>query len=431
MADIGSVAVAPEDAKAGKKGPPFPGPPLEEAGSRPKFGDDSGFQAEVRRRVEEELLATGRRHRDCPQMYLKTAIILAWLASSYVLLVFVATAWWQALPLAIVMGLAMGAVGFNIQHDGSHHSYSRRNWVNRLMAMTAELVGVSSYYWHWKHVIFHHTYVNINGHDTDIDLGTLARLTPQQKRWKVHRWQYLYMWALYGLMIIRWQLYGDFRDLVVGKVCQHRVARPRGWNLVIFIGGKLVFCSLAFVIPLLWHPIWVVLLFYAVASIQLGIVMSMVFQLAHCVGEADFPLPRPDTGRIDKPWAVHQVETTVDYARRSRVLAWFLGGLNFQIEHHLFPRICHVNYPAISRVVEDTCREYGVRYAEHESFVSGLRSHVRWLRQMGAAEQHEHLANHTPPVAHAAESRAGDLQAGIDRLREQTSDGPDNLHRSR
>jgi linoleoyl-CoA desaturase len=316
-------------------------------------------------------------------MYLKTAVILAWLASSYVLLVFVATTWWQALSLAILVGLAMGAVGFNIQHDGSHHAYSSRNWVNRLMAMTAELVGVSSYYWHWKHVIFHHTYANINGHDTDIDLGGLARLTPSQKRRKVHRWQHLYMWALYGLMIIRWQLYGDFRDLVVGKVCQQKVPRPKGWNLVIFLGGKLVFFSLAFVLPLLWHPVWVVLLFYAVASIQLGIVMSMVFQLAHCVGQADFPLPGPDTGRIEKSWAVHQVETTVDYARRSRVLAWFLGGLNFQIEHHLFPRICHINYPAISRVVEETCREFGVRYTEHESFCAGLRSHVRWLRQMG------------------------------------------------
>src|SRR5689334_17885642 len=153
MADIISVAVGPGSAIALEPGVLCPGPPREESGRRPKFGEDSGFQAEVRRRVAEELRATGRRQRDCPQMYLKTAVILAWLASSYVLLVFVATTWWQALSLAILVGLAMGAVGFNIQHDGSHHAYSSRNWVNRLMAMTAELVGVSSYYWHWKHVI--------------------------------------------------------------------------------------------------------------------------------------------------------------------------------------------------------------------------------------------------------------------------------------
>ena len=114
-----------------------------------------------------------------------------------------------------------------------------------------------------------------------------------------------------------------------------------------------------------------------------GFLLSVVFQVAHCVEEADFPQPREGTGSIEKSWAVHQVETTVDYARRSRGLAWFLGGLNFQIEHHLFPRICHVNYPAISRVVEQTCRDWGVRYSDHRSFWAGMASHFRWLRRMG------------------------------------------------
>jgi linoleoyl-CoA desaturase len=115
-------------------------------------------------------------------------------------------------------------------------------------------------------------------------------------------------------------------------------------------------------------------------------VMSVVFQLAHCVEEAEFPLPQPETGRIENAWAIHQAETTVDFARRSRVVAWLLGGLNFQIEHHLFPRVCHVNYPAISKLVETTCREFGVRYAEHDSFRIGLASHFRWLRRMGMPE---------------------------------------------
>lgn len=128
---------------------------------------------------------------------------------------------------------------------------------------------------------------------------------------------------------------------------------------------------------------WVVALFYVVATIVIGIVLSVVFQLAHCVEAAELPLPRHDTGRIENSWAIHQVETTVDFARRSRVAAWLLGGLNFQIEHHLFPRICHVNYPVISKLVEQTCRELGVKYSEHESFWSGVASHFRWLRRMG------------------------------------------------
>jgi linoleoyl-CoA desaturase len=385
VADIIAVAGAPGGANAREQKVPGQEGPREESGRRPKFGTEGGFQAEVRRRVDAFFRATGRRQRDCPQMYLKTAIILAWLASSYSLLVFVPMAWWLALPLTVLLGLAMAAVGFNIQHDGAHHAYSRHAWVNRLMATTIDLVGASSYFWHWKHDVFHHTYVNITGQDTDIDLGGLARLSPHQRRRRVHRWQHYYMWLMYGLMTVRWQLYGDFRDLIAGRVVDHKVPRPRGWDLVVFLAGKAAFLALAFGVPMLFHPAWVVLLFYLVASLVVGIVMSMVFQLAHCVGQADFPLPRPGTGRMDRPWAVHQVETTVNYARRSRVAAWLLGGLNFQIEHHLFPRVCHVNYPAIAGLVEETCREFGVRYAEHESVAAGLRSHVRWLRQMGAA----------------------------------------------
>jgi linoleoyl-CoA desaturase len=116
----------------------------------------------------------------------------------------------------------------------------------------------------------------------------------------------------------------------------------------------------------------------------LGIVLAVVFQLAHCVEHADFPL-ESEPARMNTPWAVHQVETTVDFARESRVASWLLGGLNFQIEHHLFSRICHVNYAAIAPVVEQTCREFGVEYKHNKTLLSAVRSHYNWLRAMGRA----------------------------------------------
>ena len=188
-----------------------------------------------------------------------------------------APAWWLAVPLAVSVGLAMGAVGFNVQHDGGHHAYSRHEWVNRLAAMTLDLMGGSSYVWHWKHAVFHHTTANVTGHDPDIDLVPLARLTPHQKRLKFHRWQHLYLWALYGFLTIKWQLYDDFRDLVTGRVGGHRVPRPGGWDLVTFLGGRLVFFGLAFALPLLLHPAWAVLLWYGVASSVLGVVAAVVY----------------------------------------------------------------------------------------------------------------------------------------------------------
>ncbi len=355
--------------------------------TRIKFGKSSGFQNELRRRVDEFLIHTGRRPRDCWQMYLKSAILLSVYATTYVLLVFVAQSWWQALPLAVLLGLATAAIGFNIQHDAGHQAYSSRPWINRAMAMTLDFIGGSSYVWHWKHAVFHHTYVNITGHDADIELGILGRLSPHQKHYAFHRWQHIYLWPLYGLLAIQWHMQGDLREIVTGRIGQHRFPRPKRWDLAQFLFGKLVFVTFAFAIPLMVHSFWIVVAYYAVVAVVLGIVMSIVFQLAHAVEEADFPLPHTEahTGadRIDNAWAIHQAETTVDFARRSPIAAWLLGGLNFQVEHHLFPRICHVNYPAISNVVEATCREFGVKYVEHSTIGAGLASHFRWLRKMG------------------------------------------------
>jgi linoleoyl-CoA desaturase len=348
-----------------------------------KFANGNTFHLELRCRVEEYLRASGRRPRDCWQMYLKTAVFLGGFALTYTLLVFVAQTWWQGLPLAVLLGLATAGIGVNIQHDGSHQAYSDRPWVNKLMAMTLELIGGSSHLWRRKHVVVHHTYVNITGHDTDIDFGLLARLTPHQRRLPYHRWQHLYLWPLYGLLVMKWQLVEDFRKVIGGRLGAQAFSPPKGWELVVFFGGKAVFFTMAFGVPLLFHSVGVVLLYYGVVTLVGGMALSLVFQVAHCVEEAEFPLPRGETGRLDHPWAVHQAATSVDFGRRSRTAAWLLGGLNFQIEHHLLPRLCHVNYPAISKLVEETCREFGIAYAEHRSFGAGLASHFRWLRRMG------------------------------------------------
>jgi linoleoyl-CoA desaturase len=350
---------------------------------RPKFDRDTRFQLEVRERIEEYFEKTGLRRQDCPQMYLKSGIVLGIFAGSYLLLVFVARAWWQALPVAILLGLSAAAIGLNIQHDGIHRAYSRHGWVNQLAGLTLDLLGASSYFYTGKHVVFHHSYTNIEGADTDIELGFFGRMAPEQRRLRIHRFQHYYLWPMYGLMVIEWHFVTDYKALFTGRISKHRFPRPKGWDLVKVLGGKAVFLALAFGLPLLRHPLGAVVLYYGVATVVLGASLAVVFQLAHCVEEAKFSAPNSDTGCMDRPWAVHQVETTVDFARRSRTVAWLLGGLNFQIEHHLFPRICHVHYPAISRIVESACRDFGIRYAEHRTFRAGLGSHFRYLRALG------------------------------------------------
>lgn len=366
-----------------------------------KFGAGDRFLGELRRRVDQHFQSAGLRQRDCPQMYLKSALIFGWLAASYAVLVFLAGSWWLALAAAISLGLAMSAVGFNLQHDANHQAYSRRKWINKLMAMTLDLLGGSSYVWAKKHNSIHHCYVNITGHDDDINIGLFGRLTPHQKRLKFHRFQHFYLWFLYGLLPTKWQIYDDFRDVITGRIGGHRFPRPRGWDLAVLLGGKMLFFSLALVVPSLFHPVWMVLLYYAVASFVQGVTLSVVFQLAHCVEDAAFPLPRLGEGRMETTWAVHQVETTVDFGRDNRMLCWFIGGLNFQIEHHLFPRISHIHYPKLAPLIEETCREFGVRYTAHKTLRSSIASHFRWLRQMGSAAKVSAVQPSTYHVAHA------------------------------
>jgi linoleoyl-CoA desaturase len=347
------------------------------------FKDDTRFQDTLKRRVDEYFQTSGRRKRDCPQMYLKTAIILICSAATYVFLVFVVESLWLGLLLAAMLGLCMAGIGFNIQHDAGHNAYSSHRWVNRLMAWTLDWIGVSSGRWRWKHAVIHHRFVNITGYDSDIDTGELARFTPHQPRRWYHRWQHLYLWLFYGLLAIKMQLLDDFRYVITGRLGQNRVPRPRGWELVIFVTGKLFFITWIFVIPMLLHPVGLVLLWYAVAAMVLGVVISLVFIIPHLVDKADFPVPNPDTGSMDTPWSVHEALVTVDFARKNPVLTWLLGGLNYHKEHHLFPLICHINYPGMSKLVEQTCKEFDVPYHTYHSFFGGVAAHYRWLRRMG------------------------------------------------
>jgi len=349
------------------------------------FSGGSEFQQAVRQRVDRWFEQGGRRRRDVGAWYLKAASILLLFVTSYVLLVFFATAWWQVVPLTVVLAISVVGIGFNIMHDAGHGAVSRHRGINALMVHSLDIVGGSSYLWRWKHGVLHHHYSNIAGQDTDIALAPLARFTPHEPRYAHQRWQHWYIWLLYAVMAAKWQLFDDFRVLLRGKIGPHRIPRPRGAALAWLIVCKLAFFTLAFGIPLALHAVWAVAAAYVLFAIVVGLSLSTVFQLAHCVEEAEFPLVAENAAAVDNAWAVHQVETTVNFSRNNRFVTWLLGGLNYQIEHHLFPEISHCNYPGIAAVVRDTCGEFGIDYKEHASFWAGICSHLRWLRRMGAS----------------------------------------------
>lgn len=349
-----------------------------------KFGLRSEFRKELHRRVHAYLDTCGKPVRAPLAMYRKSAILIGWMAAAYIGLVFFASTWWEALICSTLLALSVAGIGFNIPHDAGHGSYSKYGALNRSMAFFFDLMGASSYFWHWKHNVLHHGFTNIVGVDDDINVGWLGRLAPTQKHYFFHRLQHYYMWMLYGTTTMKWQVVDDFKDLILGRIGPRQIPRPKGWELVMFFGGKAAWATLFLVIPMMLHSVGLVLLMYLVTNLILGVVISVVFQMAHTVEEADFVPPPPGAPeeRIENEWAAHQVETTVNFAPRNQFWTWYLGGLNYQIEHHLFPSVSHIHYPEIAPIVEQTCREHDVAYHAHPSFRAAIASHFRWLREM-------------------------------------------------
>lgn len=220
------------------------------------------------------------------------------------------------------------------------------------------------------------------GLDADGDAGAFLRLAATQPRRWAHRWQWLYAWPLYGLFALKWWLADDWKELASGRVGGHPYQRPRGWDLALLVAGKAAFYGWSIALPLALHPTWAAVGLWLLASATAGVVLSGVFQLAHCVPDAAHPDARGGLA-LAEDWATHQVRATVDFARGNRLLGWYVGGLNFQIEHHLFPKVSHVHYPALAPIVERVCRAHGVPYLARPTLRAAVRSNVTWLHALG------------------------------------------------
>jgi linoleoyl-CoA desaturase len=353
-------------------------------GERISFESGGDFIQETRREVEAYLSSASVRRAGYIKLYAKVPVAIGLIALSWALLLFGPSG--VLLTALAFAGLILGAIltGFCIQHDANHGASFRAKRYNHLLGWSADaLLGVSSYAWRVRHNVAHHTYTNIDGHDGDITQMPIARLVPAQPAKPWYRFQYLYIWPLYSFMGLRLQTMGDFAALRGSTIGSSTLHAPRRGDLAAFIAGKLTFVTWALVIPLFFYPWWIVALSFLGVSLALSLTMVIVFQLAHCVEEAASPSPE-ELRLHPQIWAVHQVESTVDFCPRNPVLTWLLGGLNFQIEHHLFPRVPHTHYPQIARIVRRSAEKHGVRYTVQASFRDAIGSHARHLRSMGA-----------------------------------------------
>ncbi|MGQ9903482.1 MAG: fatty acid desaturase family protein [Anaerolineae bacterium] len=352
------------------------------------FTKQAGFRQALTQRIEAYMAEHKLPAKDAPAMYLKTAIIMTWWLGSYLLIMLGGFHPLVNLALCVSFGLATAGVGFNVMHDAIHGAYSKHPWINKIMGMTMELLGSSSAFWRQKHNVWHHTYTNIAGLDEDLETNGLLRFSPHD-HWKpYHRFQHLYVPFVYSLAGLQWLLFRDFQIYFTGKTDEHHRYPPLSLKEhFIFWGGKITILTILLGLPLLVFPWWQVLIGFLVVMLTIGFALTTIFQLAHVMDEAQFPEPVGDPLHVENEWAIHQVETTVNFAPGNKILNWYAGGLNFQIEHHLMPHICHIHYPRLSKIVQETCREFGVKYFTYPTWRAAIAGHLRMLKQLGQPPQ--------------------------------------------
>ena len=352
--------------------------------SLPKFSQATqSFHSDIKRRISSYFEEVGKATTGNYDLFLKAVILMTAFLFIYIHLVFFTPGAFLAIVESVILGGVVAAIGFNVMHDGAHGSFSKYKWVNLLAAFSLNILGGNSFMWNMKHNVVHHAYTNVEGIDDDIDIQPWMRMSEHQKRYRMHRYQHLYFWVLYSVLYIFWIFVLDYDKYFRNKVGAVPLKKMKLSDHFVFWGFKLFHAFLFIGLPIYrwgWFD-WMVS--FVIFTMVAGFVLSMVFQLAHTVEHTAFPVADELTGKMEDEWAVHQIKTTANFATGNPLVSWLVGGLNFQIEHHLFPKISHVHYPAISKIIRQACKEYGLVYIEYPRVRYAVASHVAFLRQMG------------------------------------------------
>ena len=347
--------------------------------------DDESFFLHLRKEVYGYFRSNGISIYADKRMLFKTFFFFLLFFVTYGLIVFSSATPLIKLGLCFLHGIAITGIGFNVSHDCGHNAYFKKKKYNGLLAYSMDLVGSNSYMWDIKHNKAHHIYTNIEDFDEDIKGSYLLRLSPHAPFHTVNKAQFIYAWPLYCLLYfyIVWVYnFIQFRAREFGPF--QNIEHPRK-EWIKLISWKLFYLFYAVVFPLWWMNISIstFLIGYAVVCATAGFLLGITFYLAHCV-ENSFEFPLPNNNEIKNGWARHQMETTSNFAMRNRFITWFCGGLNYQVEHHLFPEICSIHYEKISLIVQQVATEYKVPYKYYEGLMPAIRSHYNVLKKFSS-----------------------------------------------
>ncbi len=325
------------------------------------------------------------------KLYSKAIIMFSLFLVPFILILTVSMPQWVMALLMVVTGIGMAGVGMNVMHDSNHESFSSKKWVNKLMGSSIYILAGNVYNWKVQHNVLHHTFTNVKDHDEDIDAGRIIRFSQHAKWFPIHKFQKYYSIFLYGLLTINWAITTDIkqmRNYLKRKLSYGKFPNPKvEWTKLII--SKVVYYALWIVLPLLVLDIawWKVIIGFFVMHYTAGMILSLVFQLAHIVPKTTMPVPDKD-GNLEHTWAVHQLYTTSNFAPSNWIVNFYTGGLNHQVEHHIFPNISHVHYDKLAKIVKETAKEFNLPYNEYQTTRRAIIEHFKHLGNLG---KHPHV----------------------------------------
>ena len=356
--------------------------------SEVKFSDkhNEEFYKVLKSRISNHFKSSKTTRFGNANMVIKTIFMFAIYFVPMVLLLTVVESTWLAILLWALMGFGMAGIGLSVMHDANHGAYSKNPRVNQWVGYIIHFIGGSDINWRIQHNVLHHTFTNVDGLDEDIDPGKVMRFSPHAPRLKAHKYQHLYAWFLYGLMTVLWFTSKDFGQMLRYKKkdllkTQNIKFGPAFTGIIL---SKILYIGVTLALPLWLSPIswyFTVMGFFLMHFIA-GVWLGIIFQPAHVVPSSNYPVPGP-SGNIEADWAVSQLYNTANFAPGARFFSWYVGGLNYQVEHHLFPNICHVHYRKISAIVRDTAAEYKLPYNSFKTFGMALKEHGKMLYNLG------------------------------------------------
>ena len=357
--------------------------------------DNPEFIKELRKNVNQYFKENNISKHANYNMVAKTVFMISLYFVPFILMLTgVVSSFWGTIAMWSLMGFGMAGIGLSVMHDANHGAYSKRKWVNKVLGFLANFLGAYHINWKIQHNVLHHSFTNVDGMDDDI-ANPVMRFSPQQKKKWIFRFQAYYAPLFYSIMTIYWLISKDFLQLVRYKRQNLLVREGMTFKkaLTHMVFNKTWYIAFTLVLPMLLLDIswWQVLIGFVLMQLICGLMLALIFQTAHVIEETNF-FEAAKSGSMENNWAIHQLKTTANFAHKSVLFSWFIGGLNYQIEHHLFPNICHIHYKKISEIVKKTAEDFNIPYYQHPTFAHALKSHFSMLNSLGTGSYDKKVA---------------------------------------